>query len=987
MRAFAIVTLVMGLTGCTCSEGQVSRVFGRLLVVQLASSGEETLTRDAVVSVPSTFMETESISQVPVRNIGFANITIASVTRLEGDESLSLQDAEGKEVLFGTEAQLQVRFSPAQAADATALHVNHRAKFSLALSNAAPGEEEIIIELQAAATARDCYVPAVIDFGRVPLRHAVTNTVHLEGDNPITLGGAMGAEVFEFDVKNSMQWNVRFTPLEERAYEATVNAQRGPSCPQAQVRLKGVGDEQGLSWNPSQLDFGRLPLGIKASQTITFVNQANVSLSLNASVSSLDFALESPIDSLQANSTTSIEVSCSPRTLGPLNDVLNVNIGTEPAFQIHIPLTCFGGGPRIQIDPTPLYFGQVPVGGAGPVARRRLIIRNVGTAPAQADDSQYNLKLGRSGQLPWFGIVPKNANTRIDEFNIVLRSNAYNNAVGLPALNSRDAIEFEVTLVPTSAGTREAELWVYSNDAKEPTVKIPITAAPRLPENCQLEVSPEGANFGPAPRGVTLTRDFTLTNTKTTPGNLCLISGIEMGPGSDLAFKVIDPIVPSLLLGAGQSRTVRLQATVDSNATLGEYLKGTLRMNVSGENVLREYPVDLQVSRCLVVEPSVVNLGLVQQHCTSGPQNLTLYNVCAVPITWRGASGLALPFKMTGANPGITLSGGSQTQFKVTVAPSTVGPLSQAIQMDTEEVGVLQSQEVTLHATADETGLQQDAFTQAEPEVDILLVIDNSCSMGEEQAALATNFAAFISSAAQSPGDWHIGATTTDIFANRGMLLSTPSNPKTLTPTTPEVATLFAQKVQVGTGGSGFEQPFEAISMAVTEPNLTGPNAGFFRPEAALAVVVVTDALEQSPNQVGAYLATMRALKKNRPELFSLSVVGPLSEPSTTCVTEGEVDPGRYVEAVDATGGVKADICTQNWAFDLETISRSVFGSRRNFVLSSLARGKTEIVVTVNGDEVPADAWQFDASNNAVVFNTAPQSGDAISIGYRTACF
>jgi hypothetical protein len=280
-------------------------------------------------------------------------------------------------------------------------------------------------------------------------------------------------------------------------------------------------------------------------------------------------------------------------------------------------------------------------------------------------------------------------------------------------------------------------------------------------------------------------------------------------------------------------------------------------------------------------------------------------------------------------------------------------------------------------------GSQTDTFVQQNGLTDILLVIDNSCSMGDEQAALANNFAAFISSATMSTTDWHIGVVTTDV-GEQGHLRRALNEPTILSPSTPNVAQVFSNRVSVGIAGSGSEQPYESMRLALTDPAKSGANANFLRDDAFLAVVVVTDALEQSPGSIGSYLSALRTAKAGRRDRSSLSVVGPFTASGGTCFTEG-LDDGRYATAVSLTGGVQSDICTQNWANDLQAISRSVFGSQRNFELTGSARGPPDLTVTVDG--VPTTAWTWDAARNSVVFTTPPLSGANIVVTYRTACF
>lgn len=60
---------------------------------------------------------------------------------------------------------------------------------------------------------------------------------------------------------------------------------------------------------------------------------------------------------------------------------------------------------------------------------------------------------------------------------------------------------------------------------------------------------------------------------------------------------------------------------------------------------------------------------------------------------------------------------------------------------------------------------QKDVFQQSRRNtVDILLVVDDSCSMAEEQQKLSNNFEEFISAFQNIDVDWQIGVTTTDTY-------------------------------------------------------------------------------------------------------------------------------------------------------------------------------------------------------------------------------
>ncbi len=167
---------------------------------------------------------------------------------------------------------------------------------------------------------------------------------------------------------------------------------------------------------------------------------------------------------------------------------------------------------------------------------------------------------------------------------------------------------------------------------------------------------------------------------------------------------------------------------------------------------------------------------------------------------------------------------------------------------------------------------------------DILFVIDDSGSMSEEQANLATNLGVFIDRLASAPieDDFQIGVTTTDVdtwnggtsFTGgpesghpypRGALVAVRQNAgvgvagdllydaaayaatngwggaRILTRGSPTLVTDFKANVLVGINGSGKEQPFRAIQMALTDRIQDGTNAGFLRAGARLAIVVLSD--------------------------------------------------------------------------------------------------------------------------------------------------
>lgn len=153
-------------------------------------------------------------------------------------------------------------------------------------------------------------------------------------------------------------------------------------------------------------------------------------------------------------------------------------------------------------------------------------------------------------------------------------------------------------------------------------------------------------------------------------------------------------------------------------------------------------------------------------------------------------------------------------------------------------------------------------------QTDILFVIDNSGSMKEEQAAVATELPAFVQALEAGGGleqDFRVAVTTSSVYQNAylpdggtsyrdfgpsgqaGRLQAVPdAGDRMLARGDPELIEKFSRLVQVGINGSGHESPFEAARLALSAPLATldvaeGGTRGFLRDGARLLLVMVSD--------------------------------------------------------------------------------------------------------------------------------------------------
>ena len=156
--------------------------------------------------------------------------------------------------------------------------------------------------------------------------------------------------------------------------------------------------------------------------------------------------------------------------------------------------------------------------------------------------------------------------------------------------------------------------------------------------------------------------------------------------------------------------------------------------------------------------------------------------------------------------------------------------------------------------------------------VDMLFVVDNSSSMGAEQARLTLAFESFVfdlEKAAGSLPSLHIGVVSTNVGitpftisgcagnGDEGRLQSVPRSLGCVPPSgsfivdaesrdgtrvrnySDTLANTFACIAPLGTGGCGFEQPLESLKRALD--GSICENAGFLRPDARLVLVILSN--------------------------------------------------------------------------------------------------------------------------------------------------
>lgn len=272
--------------------------------------------------------------------------------------------------------------------------------------------------------------------------------------------------------------------------------------------------------------------------------------------------------------------------------------------------------------------------------------------------------------------------------------------------------------------------------------------------------------------------------------------------------------------------------------------------------------------------------------------------------------------------------------------------------------------------------VQVDVLKQADGIVDILWVIDDSGSMANQRKTLVNNFNRFLQELLALRVDWQIGVTSTN-FVDRGQLRGT--NVKIITKNTPDPKAVFDSITTFPKSRTRWEQGLRMAQFAVSPPNVDAgqPNAGFLRPNAALAIIVVSDEDDSSFASTDYFARAFQGAKGPGNEaLVSFSTIAGTTPSGCTPVGEENfygslAEPAfRYSAVSTKTSGVVGSICDASFENTLVQIAQALNTLRRVFPLTLKPTPGT-LTVKVNGMVVPADpvnGWQYREETNSIVF-------------------
>ena len=262
--------------------------------------------------------------------------------------------------------------------------------------------------------------------------------------------------------------------------------------------------------------------------------------------------------------------------------------------------------------------------------------------------------------------------------------------------------------------------------------------------------------------------------------------------------------------------------------------------------------------------------------------------------------------------------------------------------------------------------------------VDILFVVDDSGSMSTHQQNLAKNIGLFTQGMKTNQTlDYHIGVLTSNMdytpwrpapgYGWKGELNGLT---KFVTKLTPSGDQELSKNLNPGTDGSGTEAFFTPVQAALKPPLITGVNKGFYRPDAYLAIVFLTDSDDQSRVAAGDFHKFLLGLKGGDPDkIISYGVYIPSTV--SNCSRSGEPSPRKLEEFFKLTKGTTLGLCDADYGMKLAELGADLVRRVGSLLYLSRPAVPETIKVTFGSQTIPNHpdlGWIYDPTRNALIF-------------------
>ena len=974
-------TVVLGTAGCGDGGKQQVRSVQDAIAVDppLLDFGDVALGR-------------EELRQVNVRNDGVRTTTVESIP---GAAPTADFEVAGLPLTLraGDSVPVQVRFHPATLGTRSS-----RFEFGTALTAT---RENVDVQGHAVRGLAQLSTQS-LDFGDAALAKTISlefnitnNDGHARTDVRIEAPTGADGSAFQpsqlgtitLSAEQSITVRVDFTPAHLGPALATMQVTPCPTCTPLPFVLSGNGVVSLVDIEPPRIDFGLVRLGASKTLAFTARNTSKRPLAVTGwTIPAGDYSVQLdgnaafPI-TLAPGQQISGTARFAPTQLG-LQERHAGLVASEGAPG-DLDLVGTGYGPVINAQPNPLDLEAASIGTTRP---KKLFLNNVGLDPTGAAPLVVQRITLNGDPTIWSFSAPETPWT-----------------VGAPGAQGIITVSF----TPQAPRWENATLVIESNDGLHPSIEIPVIALGRQLPPCQVAIYPSATvDFGRNWVFHLTTQGFELINSG---GEDCIFGEPDIVIGGP-EFQWPGLVQPrGRTLPPGGRMSVRVGFLPER---AGEFT-GKVSFYMSDPNLQTAW-VDLHGigdDGCFVLTPGALDFGRTQPGCNLPEQFIYATNRCSQPVSVTNADVTPGPFVIS-TMPSIPFAVAPNTQVPIGIKynPASLGD-------DIASLRVWTSTRPTpfqagLGGGVVPAATVNDAWDQSTPKVDMLIVIDNSGSMDDEQKALAANLDHLWNRIALANADFHIAVTSTGMTPYTAGWTQCPggasggeagrffpvdgSRPRILTPTTPNVKQVLFDNTKVGLCHWD-ERFFDPVLAALTPPLVQATkapgtpwpndgNAGFLRDDARLALLAVSDADDDNdvinPPPVSEMVGKLSQVKKGAVDLISFAGIVGLR----LCNNVEQVGK-RYQEIAKQMNGKLYDICDlNNFGALLDDALGTLLLPLTSFPLSTHPQDAANISVTVNGARV--SAFRYDAGTNRIVFpqDSVPPPGSHIAATYTPSC-
>ena len=259
-----------------------------------------------------------------------------------------------------------------------------------------------------------------------------------------------------------------------------------------------------------------------------------------------------------------------------------------------------------------------------------------------------------------------------------------------------------------------------------------------------------------------------------------------------------------------------------------------------------------------------------------------------------------------------------------------------------------------------------DSFIQvgAYESIDILWVIDRSCSMNDNDAELLLGIEAMMNNL---PVDinWRLKMITS---GDSGYYTQPTTFPLTQGATYKDALAMYSELPN-----DGAEAAFGATQDYVLDDAYAKT---WLRHDAAILIVFVSDEEEQSMITTNDFISWYGSLRN---AVYMASIVN-VDQSTSVCANAPHVSHvgDKFIEATNYFNGNIIDICSPDWSSGVEEATSKI-EPYDSYALRHLPMEDT-LVVFENG--IPFYDWRYEGSDNTIYFDTLPAEGVLMEIGY-----